>query len=91
MQAVSLGLFCFAALAGVHDANKSLFIAALCFVMFSFSLGPGPFTTVFANELVPLRHRAKSSAVTCGFRSNSVGFLRLVENRSRARTIESVL
>ena len=57
------GLFAFAFLVKRRDPPPAALIAALSFVMLAFSLGPGPFTTVFLNEVVPTRHRAKSSAL----------------------------
>ena len=34
-------------------------IAMLCSIMFTFSLGPGPFTLVVINEMLPLQLRGK--------------------------------
>jgi len=67
---VALGLFAFAALSGddgafAPGARLPLLVGALSFTMLSFSLGPGPFSTVFVNEVVPTKHRAKSSAWSC--------------------------
>ena len=60
---VVVGLGAFAALVAAPGAHAAGLIASLSFVMLAFSLGPGPFTTVYVNEVVPTRHRAKSSAL----------------------------
>ncbi|EGB08574.1 hypothetical protein AURANDRAFT_63936 [Aureococcus anophagefferens] len=62
---VTLGLLAFGVLVRGPPGHTAALIVALSLVMLSFSLGPGPFTTVFVNEVVPTRNRAKSSALSC--------------------------
>ena len=54
---------------GLYRSEKGAFlpflVATLSWIMLAFSLGPGPFSTVFVNEVVPTEHRAKSSAWSC--------------------------
>ena len=62
---VVLGLGAFGALALARHENNALMICALSWVMLAFSLGPGPFTTVFVSESAPIRIRAPASAIAC--------------------------
>ena len=61
---VCVGLAIFAKFSEDNSALP-LLAAALSWTMFTFSLGPGPFSIVFVNEVVPTRLRAKSSAWSC--------------------------
>ena len=62
---VALGLVVFGVLVMLPGDQTVPMILALSFIMLAFSLGPGPFTTVFVNECVPTDIRGKSSAVSC--------------------------
>jgi hypothetical protein len=46
-------------------------IALLCAIMFTFSLGPGPFTLVVVNEMLPLQLRAR--VVSAAILLNRIG------------------
>lgn len=61
---VCVGLAVFAKFSEDNSALP-LLAAALSWTMFTFSLGPGPFSIVFVNEVVPTKLRAKSSAWSC--------------------------
>ena len=54
-----------------YNSHEAVQIALLCAIMFTFSLGPGPFTLVVVNEMLPLQLRAR--VVSAAILLNRIG------------------